>query len=107
MASTRPVVLITGANTGLGFEIVKALCQSPKAYTVLLGGRDLAKAKAAAQEARSEFPNTPSTVTTLQVDIEDDDSILQAFERVSTEYGKLDVLVNNAGNVCPILLQIC
>jgi NAD(P)-dependent dehydrogenase (short-subunit alcohol dehydrogenase family) len=107
MASTAPVILVTGANTGLGSEIIKALCKSPKAYTILLGGRNLEKAKAAAQEVQSEFLKTPSTVTMLQVDIEDDDSIHQAFERVSTEYGRLDVLSTTQVNIHRILLEIC
>lgn len=98
MTSTAPVIFITGANTGLGLEIVKALCKSSKAYTIILGGRDLAKANAAAKEVQAEFTQSPSTVKTVQVDLEEDDSINRAFEHVSTEYGHLDVLVNNAGN---------
>jgi NADP-dependent 3-hydroxy acid dehydrogenase YdfG len=54
--ASDPVILITGANTGLGFETVKSLCQSPKAYTILLGGRSIDKANAAAKEAQIEFP---------------------------------------------------
>jgi len=91
------IILITGANTGLGFETVKSLCQSSKAYTVLLGGRSTDKANAATKEVQTEFPKSPSVITTVQVDIEDDNSISQAFEHVAIQYGRLDVLVNNAG----------
>ncbi|KAK7890751.1 hypothetical protein LTR67_007960 [Exophiala xenobiotica] len=92
------VVLITGANTGLGYETVRSLCQSPaQAYTILLGGRDLEKAEAATQQVQEEFPDSPSTVRPIQVDIEHDESIAQAFEQVSNEYGRVDVLINNAG----------
>lgn len=96
--TSDPVILITGANTGLGFETVKALCQSSKKYTILLGGRDLEKAKAAVQEAHKECSTSASVVTPIQVDIDDDNSISQAFEHVATQYGRLDVLINNAGN---------
>ena len=95
--TSNPVILVTGANTGLGFEIVKSLSQSPKAYTILLGGRSIDKAEAAAKQAQSLFPNSPSVITTIQVDIEDDTSISQAFKVVSENYGRLDVLINNAG----------
>jgi NAD(P)-dependent dehydrogenase (short-subunit alcohol dehydrogenase family) len=95
--ASNPVILITGANTGLGFETVKSLCQSPKAYTILLGGRSIDKANAAAKETQAEFPKSPSVITTVQVDIEDDNSISQAFEHVAIQYGRLDVLINNAG----------
>jgi NADP-dependent 3-hydroxy acid dehydrogenase YdfG len=92
------VVLITGANTGLGYETVRSLCQSSsQAYTILLGGRDLEKAEAATKRVQKEFPDSPSTVRPIQVDIEHDESIAQAFEQVSNEYGRVDVLINNAG----------
>jgi len=95
--ASNPVILITGANTGLGFETVRSLCQSTKPYTILLGGRSIEKANAAAKEAQTEFPKSPSVIKTVQVDIEDDDSISQAFEHVEKEYGRVDVLINNAG----------
>ncbi len=97
--TSNPIVLITGANTGIGFETVKALYQSSKAYTILLGGRNLEKANAAAQETQTLFPHCPSIIKTIQVDVEDDNSISRAFDHVTNEYGRLDVLVNNAGTV--------
>lgn len=99
--SSSPILLITGANTGLGFETVKALCSSSKAYTILLGGRSLEKATAAAQQARGEFPNSPSTVTPVQVDIEDDESISKLYDLVADKYGRMDILINNAGDRAP------
>ncbi|TVY87140.1 Short-chain dehydrogenase/reductase [Lachnellula willkommii] len=94
---SNSVVLITGANTGLGFEIVKSLLQSPKPYTILLGGRSLEKAKAAAQQAQTEFPSSNSIIKPVQIDIESDSSITNLFEQISAEYGRVDVLINNAG----------
>ena len=96
--ASNTVVLITGANTGLGLEVVKALYKSSRAYTILLGGRSLEKANAAAEEVVGEFPKSSSTIAVVQVDIEHDDSILKVFEHVSSQYGRLDVLINNAGN---------
>lgn len=93
----NPIILITGANTGLGFQTVRSLCQSSKAYIILLGGRNLEKANAAVKEVQEEFPQTSNTIVPVQVDIEDDDSIAKAFTLVSNQYGRLDVLINNAG----------
>jgi NADP-dependent 3-hydroxy acid dehydrogenase YdfG len=95
--ASNSILFITGANTGLGFETVKSLCQSSKPYTILLGGRSLEKANAAVQEAQNLFPNSPSILKAVQVDIEDDDSISHAFEHVQNQYGRLDILINNAG----------
>src|SRR5579871_3086463 len=91
------VILITGGNTGIGFETVKALCKEPTAYNILIGTRSLEKGEAAIVSLKNEIPETTSTVSTVQVDIESDDSIKKAFDYVSSKYGKLDVLVNNAG----------
>ncbi|KEF55169.1 alcohol dehydrogenase [Exophiala aquamarina CBS 119918] len=95
--ASKSILFITGANTGIGLETVKALLQSPKAYTILLGGRNLDKANAAVRDVQSQFPDSSSTVTAVQVDIEDDNSISQAFDRISQEHQRLDVLINNAG----------
>ena len=103
--SSNTIVLITGANTGLGFETVKSLCQSEVSYTILLAGRSLDKANAAAKTAQAEFPSSRSTIKTIQIDVEDDESINRAFEHVSSEYGRLDVLINNAGSLPRFLLK--
>ena len=93
----RELVLITGANTGLGFEIVRALCGSDKAYDIIVGGRTLTKVQDAIKSAVAEFPSSHSKLYALQVDIEHDDSIQKAFDEVQSKFGKLDVLLNNAG----------
>lgn len=94
---TSTIVLITGANTGIGFETVKALADSNHPYTILLGGRSLEKVEAAIATAKGEFSSSASTLVPIQIDIELDDSIESAFKEVKSKYGKLDVLVNNAG----------
>ena len=91
------IVLVTGANTGIGFEIVKELCSSEKAYEIVVGGRSLTKAEQAAKSIASGFPSTRSKVWPMQIDIEDDESIQRIYDDVQTRFGRLDFLVNNAG----------
>lgn len=91
------IVLITGANAGLGFQMVRALYGSDEDYNILLGGRSLEKAEQAANAIKQEFPSTHSKIYPIQIDIEDDDSIQRAFNEVAGKFGRLDALVNNAG----------
>jgi NAD(P)-dependent dehydrogenase (short-subunit alcohol dehydrogenase family) len=98
---SAPVVLITGANTGLGFEVVKALCQSNSTYTILLGGRSIDKAEAAVAEARPLRTAASTQLQAVQIDIEDDTSIAKLFTEIEQKYGRLDVLINNAGKERP------
>ncbi|EDO04659.1 hypothetical protein SS1G_07142 [Sclerotinia sclerotiorum 1980 UF-70] len=93
----REVILITGANTGLGFEIVKSIYASERAYDIILGGRSLAKIEDAIDCVTKEMKELNSKLYPLVVDIEHDDAIARAFEEVKEKFGKLDVLVNNAG----------
>jgi NAD(P)-dependent dehydrogenase (short-subunit alcohol dehydrogenase family) len=90
------IVLITGANTGIGYQVVRALCNSGNAYDIVVGGRSLDKVQAAAGNARAEYPQTKSKLFPIQVDIESDDSINKAFDAVKSQFGKVDILVNNA-----------
>ena len=95
--SNRTIVLITGGNTGIGYETVKALYASSNAHTILMGSRSLEKAHVAISTVQSEIPNSNSNIVPVQIDIEDDNSIETAFKEVYSKYGKVDALVNNAG----------
>lgn len=97
MATTLKTIFITGANTGLGYQIIRALATSTSPYTILLGSRSLSKADAAIQSLAAEFPSAKSTITPIQIDIEDDASIAAAVKTIEAKYGHLDALVNNAG----------
>ena len=96
MASPK-VILVTGGNNGIGYETVKALLQSDKAYYILLGSRSLEKAKLAIETLHKECPESTNTVEAVQVNLTSDESIEKAFEQVKASPGYIDVLINNAG----------
>ena len=83
----KPVALVTGANQGIGLQIAKDLVSH--GFIVLVGSRNLERGEAAAAEAG------PSAHA-LQLDLTDQASINAAAERVRNEFGRLEVLVNNA-----------
>lgn len=93
----KQVILITGANTGLGLEVVKALYKSDGSYDIIVGSRSIDNANNAIAAIQQESPKGKSSLSTLQVDVSSDDSIKKAFEQVSAQHGKVDVLINNAG----------
>ncbi|KAF2475617.1 NAD(P)-binding protein [Lindgomyces ingoldianus] len=95
--SDKTILLITGGNTGIGYETVKELLSSPVPYTIIMGSRSIDKAKDAISTLTSENPNSKSEIVPLQVDIVDDESIDQAYKEVESKWGKIDILVNNAG----------
>ncbi|KAF7518901.1 hypothetical protein G7054_g13290 [Neopestalotiopsis clavispora] len=92
----RRIVLITGGNTGIGYEAVKAFLQSDKSYHVLMGSRSIDKAMAAIEQLKSEVPETANTVDVVQIDIASDQSIEKAFDYIKTTFNRIDALVNNA-----------
>src|SRR3984885_13794037 len=83
----KPIALITGANQGIGLQIAKDLVKH--GFTVLVGSRDFERGGAAAKEIGPD-------AHALQLDVTDEASITAAARRVRTEFGRLDVLVNNA-----------
>ena len=81
-------ILVTGGNRGIGLEICRQLDQ--RGYTVILGSRDLEKGKIA---VRSFSKNC----IVKQLDVTNELSIQNLFDFVKINFGKLDVLINNAG----------
>lgn len=91
------IVLVTGGNTGIGYETIKALYASSHAYTILMGSRSVIRAEEAIEKLHNELTQSASEVSALQIDIEDDLSIETAFEQVEVKWGRVDTLINNAG----------
>jgi NAD(P)-dependent dehydrogenase (short-subunit alcohol dehydrogenase family) len=84
----KPVALVTGANKGIGHQIAKDL--AAHGFCVLVGARRLEQGEVA---AKSVAPDARA----IQLDVTNRASITAAAERIRTELGRLDVLVNNAG----------
>jgi NAD(P)-dependent dehydrogenase (short-subunit alcohol dehydrogenase family) len=91
MSTTKKVAVVTGGNRGLGFEASRQLAKLQ--YQVVLTSRDEAKGKAAAEKLQSENLD----VTFHPLDVTSDESSQKLAEFISQQFGKLDVLVNNAG----------
>lgn len=83
--------LITGASSGLGLAMAKALAQA--GATVLITARDAAKLA----EAQAQLQAEHLAVQTLVLDVRDEAAIAEAAQWVRTHWDGLDVLVNNAG----------
>lgn len=94
MTDTKGIVLVTGANRGIGLEVCRQLAELN--YTVLLGSRDLAKGEAAAAGIQSNQRGALLDVRAIQLDVTDRGSIDQVSQRIEREFGRLDVLINNA-----------
>src|SRR5574337_1354025 len=87
----RKVALITGANKGIGFEIARQLGR--QGMTVRLGARDEGRGQEAAEKLRADGVDARA----IQLDVTSQETIQRAERRIQQEFGRLDVLVNNAG----------
>jgi NAD(P)-dependent dehydrogenase (short-subunit alcohol dehydrogenase family) len=83
----KRVALVTGANQGVGLQVAKELVAN--GVTVLVGSRDFERGQAAANESGAD-------AIAIQLDVTDKASIAAAAERIRMEFGRLDLLVNNA-----------
>ena len=80
-------ILVTGANRGIGLEISKQLLAL--GHTVILAGRDADALNAA---KRSLDQSVDAHI--LQMDVCDDESVFDAYNKVKSKHKKLDVLIN-------------
>lgn len=89
--SNKRIALVTGANKGIGYETARQL--AGRGLTVLLGARDAQRG----QEAAAKLQSDGLDVQFLQLDISDEATHQTARRFIEDNFGKLDVLVNNAG----------
>ena len=85
------VAFISGANRGIGFEVAKKLGEH--GVTVILGVRDLTQG----QEAEQILSKQGIVAHAIHYDAQDDHSAQQVADYFSQHYGRLDILINNAG----------
>ncbi|PWN89769.1 short chain dehydrogenase [Acaromyces ingoldii] len=92
--SAKLIALVSGGNNGVGLETCKQLAASGR-FHVVMGSRSEDKARTAIETLGHK------DITFVQLDITSDKSIRAAAQVVEHEWGRLDVLVNNAG-ICPL-----
>ncbi len=89
-------VLVTGGGTGLGRDIAQVLAES--GADLLLAARNTERLETAAAEIRE---STKRSVAVHPVNIRERDTVEALAEYATTEFGKIDVLINNAGGQYP------
>ena len=88
MTTDSRIVIVTGANRGIGLELCRQL--AAQHFIVLLGSRDAEKGKQAAAALKRD------NVIPHQLDVTDLNSVHRLRDYVQSHYGRLDVLINNA-----------
>lgn len=91
------LALITGANSGLGYETTLAL--AAKNAEVIMACRNLQKGQAALEQIKAEAPN--AKLVLMQLDLGSLASVRKFAEEVHAKYDHLDLLINNAGIMAP------
>jgi NAD(P)-dependent dehydrogenase (short-subunit alcohol dehydrogenase family) len=91
MANDKKVALVTGANRGIGFETARQLGQ--KGITVVVGART----QAAAEETASKLKAEGIDAFPVKLDTTKAEDRTAAVKTIGEKFGKLDILINNAG----------
>jgi NAD(P)-dependent dehydrogenase (short-subunit alcohol dehydrogenase family) len=87
------IVIVTGANSGIGYEAARALAR--KGANVIMACRSLEKGEAAVAQIRRE--NLQGDVILRQLDLADLSSVRNFADEFLAEYKQLNILINNAG----------
>jgi NAD(P)-dependent dehydrogenase (short-subunit alcohol dehydrogenase family) len=92
MADEKKIAVVTGANKGIGLEISRNLAGA--GCTVLLGARDAERGR---QAVRQLEQTGLKDVHFIEIDVTRHDSVQAAARQIESRYGRLDILINNAG----------
>jgi len=92
---TDKTVLVTGANSGLGFEATKSF--AAKGATIIMACRSLDRGQQAAAEIKTTVGESGATLNVRKCDLASLNSIATFTDSVTEDYDELDILCNNAG----------
>ncbi len=95
----KRIALVTGANRGIGFEVCRQLAELSNYMTVILTARDFEKG----QSATKQLKDKGMDVIFYQLDVSNNTDIKNISLQIEQQYGRLDVLVNNALLFCMIV----
>ena len=98
---TGKVIIVTGGNSGLGYESVKAFTM--KGAEVILASRSIENGEEAKSQILKSIPD--AKIEVMQLDLSDLESVRGFAVAFQKEYDKLDVLMNNAGIMMTPLFQ--
>lgn len=90
---TSKVIIVTGSNSGIGFEAAKEF--SRKGALTILACRNINKAQAAQDLIQASSPNAHAEI--MRLDLANLDSVHEFAREFHERFTRLDVLVNNAG----------
>ena len=87
------VALVTGASRGIGRSIAETFARAGAKVALLSRGKEILETTAA--ELAAQYG--PENILALPTDVADENQVLQAVEKVAAKWGRLDILINNAG----------
>lgn len=92
MSEQRPVMLVTGAGRGIGAAVVRAA--AAQHYNVVI---NYANSRGSAGALAAEIRETGVRAYTVRADVADEGDVIAMYDDIDRQFGRLDVLVNNAG----------
>ncbi len=93
MSKGKKVAIVTGANSGVGFEVTKGLLKNN--FHVVMACRSIEKANKAKEQILNDLPS--SKLTVMAIDLSDFESVKTFAQAFKSKFQHLDILVNNAG----------
>ncbi|EFQ31867.1 short chain dehydrogenase [Colletotrichum graminicola M1.001] len=98
---TAKSVLVTGASKGLGKAIAIGYAEAGASMIAVVARSDVSSTASAVLEAARNAGRPEPTVLALEMDVSSTPSVKAVAERLETEWGRLDILINNAGYMTP------
>ena len=96
MLSKSRVIVITGANKGLGFELAKRLLKNPSKPIIVMTSRNETLGKEAFAKLSDQFPSSKESLYYHVLDITNKETYGPFLDWIKEKFGQIDVLVNNA-----------